>query len=159
MERTNVTSVWGIHGRRPWFEMVRDGAITLDRRGIGDLLAIGDDRGRVERRLRDSYPDEKDGTIRAWTTVLLRFAFEPEPGDLVVHPDPLKRTVSIGRITGGYEFEKRDKELHRRSAEWLVTDIPRDELSTDAQQDISQRPAFFELHSTGDEFAALVGQT
>jgi hypothetical protein len=52
---------------------------------IGDLHALGDDRERVERRLLGSYSKEKDGTLRAWTTVLLRFAFGPLPGDV---PDP-----------------------------------------------------------------------
>jgi predicted Mrr-cat superfamily restriction endonuclease len=152
---TNVT-VWGIHGRRPWFEMVRDGAIALERPGIGDLQAVGYDRATVQRRLREAYPDEKEGTIRAWTTVLLRFAFEPQLGDLVIHPDPRTRTISVGRITGRYEFESEPRELHRRAAQWLLTDIPRDELSADARQDISRRPAFFEVKIAGDEIRALV---
>jgi predicted Mrr-cat superfamily restriction endonuclease len=55
-----------------------------------------------------SYPDREqtpDGTVVVWTTVLLRFAFGPEVGDLVVHADPKSRTVSIGRITSAYRFE------------------------------------------------------
>lgn len=149
-------SVWGIHGRRPWFEMVRDDLIALERPGVGDLHAIGDDRDRVEARLGDSYSKEKDGTIRVWATVLLRFAFEPQVGDLVVHPDPQTRTVNVGRITGDYRFLARPRELHVRPAEWLATGFPRDELSEDAQQDISQRTAFFELKRSGDEFRAHV---
>lgn len=152
-------SVWGIHGRRPAFEMVRDRVIALERAGIGDLQAIGKDRGRVADRLRASYPDRKttpDGTIRNWTTVLLRFTFEPAIGDLVVHPDPKSRTVSIGRITSGYRFEAAPRELHLRDVEWLVTGIPRDRLSDAARQDISQRPAFFGVPVAGDEFATLV---
>src|SRR4051794_28169877 len=149
---------WGIHGRRPWFEMVRDNVVELERPGIGDLHAIGDNRETIQRKLRGSYPTEKDGTIRAWTTVLLRFAFGPAAGDLVVHPDPLNRTVSVGRITGRYEFRGSPRELHTRTAQWLVTAYPRDKLSAVAQQDISQRPAFFELKTAGEELRALVEQ-
>lgn len=148
-------SVWGVHGRRPGFEMVRDRVVVLERAGIGDLHAVGEDRGRVERKLRASYPDEKDGTIRTWTTVLLRFAFGPAVGDLVVHPDPLARTVSVGRITGEYEFRAQPRELHLRTAQWLLTNIPRDRLSEEARQDISQRTAFFEIRHAADEFRAL----
>lgn len=153
-----MASVWGIHGRRPAFEMVRDRVLALERAGIGDLHSIGNDRGRVADRLRASYPDGKktpDGTIRNWTTVLLRFAFEPAVGDLVVHPDPKNRTVSLGRITSGYRFEAERRELHMRDAEWLMTGVPRDRLSDEARQDISQRVAFFEVLVAGDEFLAL----
>lgn len=66
--------------------MVRDGAIALERSGIGDLQAVGYDRATVQRRLHEAYLDEKEGTVRAWTTVLLRFAFEPQLGDLVATP-------------------------------------------------------------------------
>lgn len=139
--------------------MVRDGVVALERAGVGDVRALGDDREQVAARLRDSYPREKDGTIRAWTTVLLRFAFGPTPGDLVVHPDPLTRTFSIGRITGDYEFHPGDKELHVRSATWLATGVRREELSAGGQKDISQRPAFFELQRAGAEVERLMSRT
>src|SRR3954451_12073661 len=130
----SMVGAWGIHGRRPWFEMVRDELIALERPGVGNLHALGDDRVRIERQLRESYPHERHGTIRAWTTVLLRFAFAPTVGDVVVHPDPPTRTVSIGRTTSRYRFLAQPRELHLRSAEWLLTGLPRDDLSIAAQQ-------------------------
>jgi predicted Mrr-cat superfamily restriction endonuclease len=155
-----MSNVWAIHGRRPRFEMVRDRVAVLERTGIGDLHAVGNDRGRVFDRLRRSYSDPietKDETIQVWTTVLLRFAFEPTVGDLVVHPDPQRRTLSVGRITSAYRFDAGPPELHVRDVAWLVTDIPRDRLSDKAKQDISQRPAFFEVLHTGGEFASFAG--
>jgi predicted Mrr-cat superfamily restriction endonuclease len=139
--------------------MVRDRLLVLERAGIGDLRAVGHDRDRVFATLRRSYPDPvktKDGTIQVWTTVLLRFAFEPAVGDLVVHPDPRRRTVSIGRVASGYRFDAAPPERHLRDVERLKTGIPRDRLSAEAQQDISQRPTFFEVRKAGDEFRALV---
>lgn len=95
-------SAWGIHGRRPAFEMVLERLIALERPGIGNMHAIGDDRGRVERALRASYPNGKDGTIRNWTTVLLRFAFGPAVVGgtrwaLERRPLAAKRTAASGR--------------------------------------------------------------
>jgi predicted Mrr-cat superfamily restriction endonuclease len=139
--------------------MVRDRLLVLERAGIGDLHAVGNDRDRVFETLRCSYPDRvktKDGAIQVWTTVLLRFAFEPAIGDLVIHPDPKRRTVSIGRINSGYRFDAGPPERHLRDVDWIQTGIPRDRLSADAQQDISQRPAFFEVLRAGDEFRTLV---
>lgn len=156
-----MASVWGIHGRRPNFELLRDRVIALERAGVGDLGAVGNDRARVMERLRASYPDREqtpDGTLRNWTTVLLRFAFEPVVGDLVVHPDPRSRTVGIGRIAGDYRFEATPRELHLRDVEWAATGVPRDQLSDEARQAISQRLAFFEVLAIGDEFGALAAE-
>ncbi len=139
--------------------MLRDGLIALERAGIGDLHGVGDDRARVFARLRASYPaqETKDGTIRTWTSVLLRFAFAPAVGDLVVHPDPIRRTVSVGRITSGYRFESAPRELHLRDARWVVRNHPRDRLSDGAKQAVSQRTAFFEIRGeAASEFAALL---
>jgi hypothetical protein len=150
-----LAGIWGIHGRRPDFEMVRDRMLQLERAGVGDLHQLGDDRARVFDRLRASYPREREGTLRNWTTVLLRFAFAPAVGDLVVHPDPRRRTFSLGRLGGPYRFTAGERELHERDVEWLLTGVPRDRLSAEAAADIAQRPAFFEVKQTGDEFAAL----
>jgi predicted Mrr-cat superfamily restriction endonuclease len=156
-----VARTWGIHGRRPQFEMLRDRHIALERAGVGDLVALGNDRRTVERRLRESYPDRtktKDGTIQVWTTVLLRFAFEPVEGDLVVHPDPANRTFSIGRISGAYRFTAAPRELHTRTTEWLVTGLSRDRLSDAAKQTISRRTAFFEVKDATEEFNNLAAE-
>ena len=154
MDPWKRTRGWGIHGRRPQFEMVRDGIIALERPGVGDLHELGDDRDAVFTALRRSYPHEPDGTIRTWTTVLLWFAFGPGVCDLVVHPDPLTRTVSVGRIASGYRFEPGPRERHVRDALWLLTGYPREALSESARREISRRTAFFPLDGSAAELAA-----
>jgi len=59
-----MTGEWGIRagGQRSTF--LATGVIELYRPGVGDLLAIGEDREAVKRRVAASDP--KAGTIAAW---------------------------------------------------------------------------------------------
>ena len=82
-----MSAVWGIHAGGPQSPFVASGVIELDRVGVGDLHAIGEDRAAIKRRLAGSFPDARPGTIAAWAGVLLRFAYGPHVGDLVVHPE------------------------------------------------------------------------
>jgi predicted Mrr-cat superfamily restriction endonuclease len=130
------------------------GAIELDRPGVGDLRAIGEDRDAIKRRLAASYPDEKPGTIAAWAGVLLRFAYGPDVLDLVVHPERATQSVSIGRIVTGYDFV--EPGLHRREVQWLVRRHPRAQFSDLARGEMSARVAFFSLRKSAGEFIALL---
>ena len=140
-----MSQVWGVHGARPQFEFLRERRIALDRPGVGDLRRFGDDPHAVIACLREAYPEEKDGTLRIWTSVLLRFSLGPAQGDAVVLPDPKRRTISVGRITGEYAYVTEPHERHVREVEWIVTGHPRDDLSAGARQAVSQRVAFFEV--------------
>lgn len=91
--------------------------------------------------LSTSYPAEKPGTIAAWAGVLLRFAFEANEGELVIHPNKFNRTLAFGRLVDGYFFDEAG--LHCRRVRWLVTGVPRDAFSDDAQKAVSGRHAFF----------------
>jgi len=127
--------------------------VELDRPGVGNLQAIGDDRAAVKRRLALSYPDERPGTIAAWAGVLLRFAYGSELGDFVVHPERATQTVSIGRIIGDYRFT--EPGLHQRDVTWLIRRRSRAQLSDGARKDLSARVAFFAVRGSADEFLAL----
>ena len=149
-------ALWGVHGL-PGTDFVALGAIVLERPGTGDLDAVGDDSDRLKRRLASAYPWESAGTIAAWTGVLRRFAFDPELGDLVVHPDRPSRTLSIGRIASDYLWDANaGNDLHVRRVGWLRSGIPRDWLSDEARTAISARVAFFQVRRGVDELESLV---
>lgn len=151
---SRLNTCWGIHGRRPRFEMVRDGQLVLEREGVGDLAACGGDRRAIEAELRASHPHAPEGRLRAWATVLARFYNGPAVGDLVAHPDPVRRTISLVRITGEYEFDAPAR--HTRSVSWSVTGMPRDELSPEAQKGVSQLVAFFSIRQGIEEVLARI---
>lgn len=150
-----MSNAWGIHAGGPRSPFLTAGVIELDRPGVGDLGSVGNDRAAVKRRLLEAYPETKPGTIAAWTGVLLRFAFDPELGDLVIHPERDTRSVSLGRISGTYEYL--EPGIHRRTVTWVVRRHPRDDFSKAARQELSTRQAFFVVRRTAPEFEALLG--
>ena len=150
-----MTTVWGIHAGGPRSPFLDGDVIVLERAGIRDLRLLREDREAIKRELTASYPDAKPGTIAAWAGVLLRFAFEPDVGDLVAHPERKSNTVSIARIESDYFWEAPDR--HCRRVRWLVRRIPRKELSDGGRQELSARVAFFAVRHHADELAARAG--
>lgn len=147
--------VWGIHGL-PRSDFIALGAVMLERPGSGDLARLGNDRAALKRRLAGAYPLESAGTVAAWAGVLRRFAFEPEVGDLVVHPDRRSRTLSVGRIASDYQWKANGgSDMHVRRVTWLRTRLPRDRLSAQARAAISARVAFFEIKRATHELTSL----
>jgi predicted Mrr-cat superfamily restriction endonuclease len=150
-----VTSVWGIHAGGPRSPFLQSGVVVPDRAGIRDLRLVGEDREATKRELTASYPDAKPGTVAAWAGVLLRFAFEPEVGDLLAHPERATQTISIGRIESDYFREAPDR--HCRRVPWVARRIPRRGLSDGAHKELSARVAFFAVRNHADELAERAG--
>src|SRR5262249_47543540 len=141
-----MTSVWGIHQVRPGLDFAAGDTIWLERPGVGDLLRVGDDRDRLKRALAASYPATADGTINQWAGTLIRFAFTAHAGDLVVHPNRDRRTLSIGRLVSGYFWSDAEPvDQHCRKVSWLRTGIARSQFSADAQAAVGARHAFFSV--------------
>jgi predicted Mrr-cat superfamily restriction endonuclease len=156
ISETRFMAAWGIHAGRPRSAFLDTGVLLLERSGVRDLSEIGPDRATIKAELARSYPDAKDGTIAAWTGVLLRFAFEPQVGDLVVHPERESSTVSVGRITSAYYWEAPGR--HCRQVSWSVyRRVPRRDFSDGALREISARPAFFAVRKNAAEFERMTG--
>lgn len=109
---------------------------------IGDLSWLSKSSGDTEelfQKLKTEYekafggpPDFSPVKIGLVSGEIFRFAKEISIGDIALVPDPIKRTVLIGKVTGDYEF-KEDwsdgcKYPHRREVEWIKT-VRREELS------------------------------
>ena len=111
-----VEAMWGIHSDRPEVDFVDAGFVAIGWMAMPDLRGVGDDRDAMKAALAAAYPDASPRALSAWAGMLLRFAFEMRPGDLVVHPDKAERTVSVGRVDGDYRFEPRAPDLRHRYA-------------------------------------------
>src|SRR5688500_6210938 len=144
---------WGIHAGGPRSPFLISGVVVLERAGIRDLRLVGEDRAAVKQELTASYPAAKAGTVAAWAGVLLRFAFEPQVGDLLAHPERATTGVSIGRVDSDYYWEAPDR--HCRRVTWLVRRMPRRRLSEGAAKELSARVAFFAVRRHADELAQL----
>lgn len=149
-------AVWGIHPLGGTDFAATGELLVLERPGVGDLRQYGDDRARLKAALRESYPKEAEGTLGQWAGTLLRFAVLAADGDLVVHPNPVRRTLSLGRLVGDYFWQDAASvDQHLRSVRWLVRGVPRDALSLAAQKAVSGRAAFFSATGAAAELSNL----
>ena len=151
-----MTAMWGIHADAPRSAFLATGVIVLERGGIGDLHAIGEDRDAFRRRLGASHPDAKAEAVSVWASALMRFGFAAGVGDVVVHPERASGSISVGRIDSDYYFEEPDR--HCRRVAWLVRRFPRADLSDVARREVSARAAFFAVRHSADEIYALLPQ-
>jgi restriction system protein len=90
--------------------------------------------------------------------VLLRFAFEMEAGDLVVHPVKADSTVAVGRLTGEYEWRREapPSGRHRRAVDWIEDGIPREAFSESARYEIGSSITLFRVRRHAHEFEGLL---
>jgi predicted Mrr-cat superfamily restriction endonuclease len=132
--------------------------VAVGWRRIGDLRELGPDRATLKAALSEAYPDAKPGAIPVWAGVLLRFAFEMRPGDLVVHPCKADSTLAFGRVAGGYVWERSapPDNRHRRAVEWLETGVPRMLFSESARYELGSSITLFRIRRNAEELRAAV---
>lgn len=148
-----MTRIWGIHSDQPDLDLIGDGFVAIGWDEIGDLTALGPDKDALKALIAESYPDAKPGAIPVWAGVLLRFAFEVETGDLVIHPHKPDSTLSFGRVTSDYYYDAAaEVHPHRRRVEWLATGIPRAQFSKTARYEVGSAVTLFRVKTHADEF-------
>ncbi|MDQ3934511.1 MAG: hypothetical protein M3340_07750 [Actinomycetota bacterium] len=90
--------------------------------------------------------------------MLLRFAFEMEVGDLVVHPVKADSSVAVGRVAGDYAWlaEAPASSRHRRPVEWIEDGIPREAFSESARHEIGSSLTLFRVRRHAHEFEGFL---
>ena len=150
-------TIWGIHNYRPGVDFVDSGYVALGWLPIGDLREIGADRDAMKAALTAAYPQARARAIPVWAGILLRFAFEMAPGDLVVHPSKPDSTINFARVAGPYRFEAEAPLLrHRREVEWLHTGVPREAFSERARYELGASMTLFKIRRHAAELERFV---
>ena len=151
-----MSATWWIHNDKPHLDFVDDGFIALGWSRMPDLREIRADREAMKAAITAAHPAAKPGAIPVWAGVLLRFAFDMRPEDLVVHPEKADSTVSIGRVEGEYTFDAAVPQArHRRRVRWLQTGIPRDAFSAAARYELGSSITLFRIRRHEHEFRAM----
>jgi restriction system protein len=152
------TKLWGIHNNNePSIEFVRDGFISVGWDDVGDIRRFGNDREALKAEVATRFPTARPGAIPVWAGVLNRFANVIAEGDLVVHPRKSDRTVNLGIIESGYEFEAgATTQCHRRKVTWAKTGLERTRFSQGALYEIGAFIALFQVQKHDSEFRALI---
>lgn len=113
-----------------------EGVVIAGWEEVGDLSGCASiaDVGDVLAR---AYPDELPGRVDNWKHQLWRF-ITMDTGDLVVMPRKFLGVVSIGRLTGGYEYrsEAAPGFRHTRKVEWVRTQVERAAIGGDLRDSI-----------------------
>lgn len=150
-------TVWGVHNDHPELDLIGKEFIGVGWDDLGDLSATGGNKDEMKRRVADAYPNAKPGAIPVWAGVLLRFAFEMKPGDLVINPYKPDSTLNFGHIESDYYFEP-EALLHRnrRKVKWLKTGVPRAEFSKSARYEIGSAITLFRVKNHAQEFIDFV---
>lgn len=155
-----MPTIWGVHNDHPELDLVGNGFISLGWDELGDLRAIGPDKKSMKQRVEAAYPGAKPGAIPVWAGVLLRFAFEMKPGDLVIYPYKPDSTLNFGQIDGDYYFEtEAEQHRNRRRVRWTHTGIPRALFSKSARYEIGSAVTLFRVKNHAEEFQAFVHGT
>lgn len=149
--------MWGIHNDKPEFDFLAGNFIALGWPAMPDLTTIGPDKDSMKAAVAAAYPSAKPKAIPIWAGLMRRFAFEMQPGDLVVYPQKADSTVNIGRIEGAYRWEADEPDdRHRRTVRWLRTGVPRATLSKSAGYEIGSAVTLFKVRNHVHEFESLL---
>jgi restriction system protein len=149
--------LWGIHCDEWTVDFVRDGFISLAWDEIRDLSAFGADREALKAELASAYPSAKPGAFPVWAGLMLRFADEMSPGDVVVYPHRPDKTINLGVVAGDY-YWKADADLHRhrRPVTWVKTGLLRTDFTQGALYEIGAAITLFRVKKHDHEFLAAL---
>ena len=125
---------------------------------VGDCSGLS--REEVAQRVSEASSDDSSAQSRAKAVgQVYRFASEISEGDIVLTPIKSVRQVLIGRVTGAYVHNPKP-ELHHlsntRSAEWLCTNVYRDNLSLPLKNSLGGLMTVFSVDIHMEEIDQLI---
>lgn len=140
----NVVTIgwdWWLEGLEPFAD--GDEEPFADRDELGEFIYERRGENEDNRRVRDQI----------W-----RFGKEIQINDLVVMPQKRReldsRLIAIGRVTGPCEYDpshQKDTRI-RRAVEWLRTDIPRDILGDDLNEQLNRPPTIYPTRAVDSQY-------
>lgn len=151
--------MWGIHNDQADIDPIVDGAVRIGWDKAGDLSKIAPSRDAFKQHLAQTMPNLEAKKIPGSAGTLYRFVHKIKVGDIVVTPNRKKRTLNIGRVSGSYEFYP-EAQVHQqwRPIEWLAVDVPRDELSEAAQNELSSLITLFKITTGREEIEQIIAK-
>jgi len=160
---TNDRILWGIHAGRSGEAdelFLKQKLLGLGWSQLGDLSKLPADRSAFKAKVREAYPNAKDGAINNWAGQLFRFVHEMKPGDFVAYPSKNDRQIHLGKIEGAYRYDPAiaPKYFNVREVKWLKA-YPRSHFTQGALYEIGSALSLFQIKNYADEyFAAMEGK-
>lgn len=90
------------------------------------------DRSQFKDRVKQAYPDAKEGTINSHVGQLWAFSQRIAIGDIVALPSKIKPVVFFGKVTATYAYSAQAEIMYRHSlkVEW-VKEVNRKDVAQD----------------------------
>jgi 5-methylcytosine-specific restriction protein B len=150
-------ATWGIHNDQTKIDPIADKSVRIGWDPLGDLAKLAPSRDAFKAAIAEKMPQIGEAQIPSSAGTVYRFVHAMQIGDVVVCPDRRTATLNIGVISGPYEFHpESDVHQHWRPVQWIRTGVPRTELSTAAQNEISSATTLFQVTTGEDEIGHLL---
>lgn len=160
MSNLKEQAMWGIHGGQTGDAdslFLKQNMIALGWDDIGNLASLPPDREAFKAEVSKIYPDDKLGAVRNNAGQLFRFVYEMQVDDVVIYPSKRDKLIHIGKVTGGYVYQKDDLNSYfqRRPVQWIKA-FPRTQFSQGALYEIGAAMSLFQVKNYADEFRIAV---
>ena len=121
-----------------------DKAVAIGWDKVGDLSQV-DNNEEIKQRVKQHWPEYKDGKKNIAAGQICRFRFDFKKGDYVVTYNSEDRTYLLGEIISDYEYNTNNGGYpHLRKVDWLG-DIARDNLSTSTKNTLGAISTIFKI--------------
>jgi restriction system protein len=160
---TTSSSLWGIHAGKTGDAdnlFLTKSVIALGWVKVGDLSKLPPEREAFKARVRECYPERKEGYFPVAAGQLFRFAHEARVGDGIIYPSKQDRNIHIGEIVGPFKYDPSTVPSYpqQRPVKWLKS-LPRTQFSQGALYEIGSALSFFQVRQFAEEFlTALSGK-
>ncbi len=146
-------------GGKYFDEFIKNDIVAIGWYNIKDLSRVTS-KSQLETIYKKSYPKESNVSKSINSGQLWAFRKELEKGDIVLTPNPLTRTIYIGKIKGDYLYgPKKMFYRHIRKVVW-EKEVSRDVFSQDMRNSIGSLLTIFRIDRHADEIlSALTGKT
>jgi hypothetical protein len=134
-----------------------------------DVVAIGWDKIKDVKKIAaktalsdiyiKAYPKDSKVSISINVGQVWAFCNDIEKGDVVLTPNPLTRTIFIGRVRGDYQYISKPlgdmRYRHRRKVTW-EKEVSRDVFSQDMRNSVGALLTIFNLDKHKDEIESIL---
>jgi len=118
----------GIHEQR----MLDNNFISIGWSELPDLSGITQ-KEELQRLYKDTYPEAKENRMKNHVNQIWQFISKIQKEDMVAVPLKAQSAIAVGKVSGEYQYVT-DQGIdlrHKRSVEWIKTDIPRTKFDQD----------------------------
>jgi len=158
-----MRNYWGIH--------IGEAGEFVEFAKKGDYIAIGwNELGNLNWLIKGHPSELKTRLSKIYKKVyrskisgnaigqIMRFIREIKKDDIVLLPNPITRTVLIGKVVGNYGFEKSKdgcRYRNRKKVKWLK-EVERDKLSQPLKKSLSSMLTIFSISGYDKEISNLI---